>query len=69
MAICAKCKTEESEAYEGGVPICITWANAQQETKLDTLERASSASAGVNGGVEALFDLIRTDWKRKKLKP
>jgi len=64
MAICAKCKTEETEVYEAGVPICIPCANVQQEAKLDTLERASSASAGVNGGVEALFDLIRAEWER-----
>jgi hypothetical protein len=46
MATCAKCKTEETEWYESGVPMCFSCANARQEAKLDSMERASAASAG-----------------------
>src|ERR1700677_4778602 len=34
MATCANCKTEETDRYEGGVPICLLCANAEQEATL-----------------------------------
>jgi hypothetical protein len=43
MAKCAKCKTEETTWYEGGVPICFSCANARQEAKLDAMNRTAAA--------------------------
>jgi hypothetical protein len=66
MATCAKCKTEETEFYESGVPICFACANARQEIKLDKMERAFAASAGGNGRFDTAFDIVLVDPKRKR---
>ncbi len=31
MAICARCKVEQTELYEHNVPICVTCATIQEE--------------------------------------
>jgi hypothetical protein len=46
MSTCAKCRTEEADFYENGVPLCFTCANVRQEAKLDKMERTSAASVG-----------------------
>jgi hypothetical protein len=46
MAICAHCKTEETELFESNVPICLACANARDaRSKKDTPERAAAANA------------------------
>jgi hypothetical protein len=55
MATCAHCKTQETQLYEDGVPICIPCANAVQEAKLDGIERASAAAAGGGSRFDGRF--------------
>lgn len=44
MATCFHCKTEETQLFENGVPICLVCANTRAEAKLDTLQWAASAN-------------------------
>jgi len=58
MAICANCKHEETQLYEDGVPICIPCANAEQEAKLDGIEKAYAVAAGGDGHYDGRFGQI-----------
>ena len=53
MATCGYCKTQQTQLYEDGVPICIMCSNAIQEAKLDGIEKASAATAGAGGNTRA----------------
>jgi hypothetical protein len=55
MAKCTYCKTQETQLYEDGVPICIVCSNRIQEAKLDCIEKASAAAAGGSSRADARF--------------
>ena len=40
MATCAHCKTQETELYAGGVPICLDCANPTKPTEADRAIRS-----------------------------
>ena len=50
MALCAYCKTEETELFESDVPICLSCSNARdKKSKTDTMERAAAATVMEDG--------------------
>ena len=59
MAICAQCKTQETELYENGVPLCIACAT-DKAAKINREERATAHSARDGAGGNLPKDLKHT---------
>ena len=41
MALCAQCKTQETQTYENGLPICLACAT-DKAAKIEPVKRATS---------------------------
>ena len=60
MAICALCKTQETELYDSGVPICLACAT-DKAAKIRRDERATAHSARDGAGGNLPKELKNTE--------
>ena len=61
MVTCAYCKTQDTELYHSGIPICLTCVNAREaNAKEGNGERATAA----NGHAQLRSAFVPEDLKR-----